>query len=421
VVISAVAFETGGAYSVAPTFPSATAIIGPDGTAAGTGCTLTQAMTGLIGTTALAVTGGTGTGATVDITLTENGADASERNTNDRTENGLTDEKEVTLKLDATGRTNKPYVHLITLTRTSGINTRYGILGLGSIAHNPALDVKNQVNLSPGLNTSDVMQADAPYLLCSEDQGSEMDFWFSVDDFRVFCQINNSPQVVNTDDGEYLHIYGGYYDSGHTESEDPYPYLIGASARTPNIDPAVSSTDITSLCELVAAAGGTPGCYFYRAEDSTWVVIENSNGPNPNQTRNTIMFPMGQVASISQPGSTSDAIAFDGPVVFWTAIGSTSRASPSRRLLPVPGSTPKHFPIPMIIDHRPGGINMNQTLDMTKGALRGVYWVYNTDDAAATITNFSEDIITIGSDRYFVFHSHVQRQLYHYICVKEDV
>jgi hypothetical protein len=135
-------------------------------------------MTGMIGTTGLAVTGGGGTGATVDITLAETGWTVDGRNTNDRTENSLTDEKEVVLVGDAAGLTNKPYIGMISATATSGINTRYALVLFGMLAHNSAIAFKDQPGLSPGVNSgTDALEDGGSFLLCDEDDVQDMDFW----------------------------------------------------------------------------------------------------------------------------------------------------------------------------------------------------------------------------------------------------
>lgn len=402
-------FEGGGVYSSTPSNPAATLGVGPSTYAGDDAATLTVTYQALIGTTGLSVTGGTGSGATVDITLAETGWDASGRDDNDVLTNGVDGEKSVTLVGDATGKTNKPIAHYETLTSTSGVNTRYQIAARASIAHNPAQPIASQVGLSS--NT---------YMPCDENQVQEMDFWFSVNDSRIVVIHNVNSGAANTDDGEYMHHYSGYYNSFASEAEDPYPYFLFSSARVSNVDPSLQSTNITGLSECVAPTGGNPGAYFFRSEDATWQTVENSENLNTNQTRTTIMFPMGQTPDISQPSNSADR-NFQENVQLWTGVGSTGRASATRRLLPVPGTTDLHFPFPLTMLHRPGGTNVNETLDTIRGQLDEVFWIYNTDGTGATISNFSEDYITIGTDRYRVFHTHVHTQLYHYICVKEDV
>lgn len=418
-VATVTVFETGGAYSSTPSNPASTTKIGPTA-GTGSGCTLTVTYTGLIGTTALAITGA-GAGATVDITLAESGWSVDNRNTNNTTFNGLTNEKEVVIKGDAAGRTNKPYIGIATFTRTSGLNTRYCIAFHGMTAHNQAIALSAQPGL---LGNPGTWSDERPYLLCDENQLQSMDFWLSVSDRRICGVLDTNSGAATSDDRQFHQFYVGFINSFGTEVEDPYPMFVGAASRATNIDPSASTTNLTGLSECLSPfnTGGpfANGMYFYRPEDSSWVNVENSELV-ADQERNTVMFPICNIATISSPSNSSDVVAFDSPVTFYNGIGEQDRSVSSRRLHPVPGTTPKPYPIPLTIVSRGGGSSVSQTLDFVRGNLDGCFWVYNTDGAGATITNFGLDIITVGSDRYRVFHTHVQRQLYHYICMKEDV
>ena len=420
-------FETGGSYSVAPSATdNATIGIGPSGFGGDDALEIdVDTMTGLIGTTGLAVTGGGGTGATVDITLAQTGW-AVERNTNNRDENSLDDEKEVVMVGDAAGRTNKPYVGFLTWSVESGIDDRFGILCLGMTAHNPATALAAQIGLSPGLSVGDVLEANGTFLLCDENTAQEMDFWITANDQRVGGAININPAAGSTDDGEYMHWYAGYGNSFATEIEDPYPFAVGACARIHNVDPSSSSESITGLSECIGPSGQQAPMYFYRSEDSTWVNVENSEGLSANQVRDTIMAPMGQITRITG-GTDADQIVGLGPVQFVgddrpVEVGSTGRGAVAGRFLPTPGSASDlHRPIPLTIYSRPGGTTLNQTLDTVRLQLDGFFWVSASNAAAATIANFSEDFVTIGTTRYRVFHTQIHNQTYHYICIEEDV
>ncbi len=414
-------FEGGGVYSATPANDAATIGIGPTAFAGDDAATLTVTYTALTATTALAVTGGGGTGATVDITLAETGWTVDGRNTNNTTFNSLVNEKEVVLVGDATGFTNKPYIGYGTFSQTSGINERYIIGFVGLITHNPSIALSAQVSI---LGNPGTWSDGNPYLLCDEDQGQSMDFWLSADDLRVCGVININQGAANTDDGEYMHFYHGFMDTFATESEDPYPMYVFASSRQTNIDPSVGSANITGLAENIAPSGGAGPGHFFQAEAALWRPVTNSQSVT-NQQRENVCSPMCRTTSINGSSDT-DTIIAEGPIAFHTGFGSTNRLSPTVRLLPIPGTTPQHFPLPLTIIYRPGGVGLDETSDTPRGQLRGCFWIYNSDDAAATIVNFSEDFVTVGGpapagDRYPVFHTHVQNQLYHSICIKEDV
>jgi hypothetical protein len=421
-VATVTVFETGGAYTSAPGAADTTTKIGPTA-GSGSGATITATMTGLIGSTALATTAvtGVGTGGTVDITLAESGWTA-ERNVNNLTFNALTDEKHVVLKGDASGRTNKPYIGFCSITATSGLNTRYALSLHGMIAHNAGTAMSAQPGIlgDPGTHSTGL-----PYLLCDENDLQDMDFWISVDDMRISGVLDTNSAGATSDNNQYHHWYAGFLDSFATETEDPYPMFVGAAAREYNINPSLSSGDITGLSEAFRDDNTNTGLWFYLTETSDWVMLANTSTSSANTARGSCIFPMAQVPD-KGVNYRSDDIVDDGPVVFWTGVGSTARAVSSRRIVPIPGSsTHLHYPIPLTVLHRASGGSPiggdTNTNDKVVGNLANWFWVYNTDSSAATIALFSEDYITIGSDRYRVFHTHVQTENYHYVCVKETV
>lgn len=413
-VATVTAFEDGGAYSATPSNPAATTAIGPNG-AAGTGCTLTVTYSGLIGTTGLSVTGGAGSGCTVNITLAQAGWSV-ERNTNSTSFNGALNEKEVVLKGDASGRTNKPYVAFTTFTRTSGIDTRH-IVGLhGMIAHNAAIALSAQPGI---LGNPGTWSDEFPYLLCDENAAQQMDFWLSVSDREVHGVVDINSAAGNSDDRQFMQFYAGFLNTFATETEDPYPMYV-AGARASNIDPSAGSANITGLGEaIIPNAALFGGMLWYRAETSTWVTVFNSR-EIASQEASNVIFPLGNLLQVGAGSAESDNVAFDGPVPFHTGLGSLNRSSPTRRLFPVPGSTSYQFLFPLTLLSRPAAA-YDAVLDSARGNLNGCFLVYNTDSSGATITNFALDYITVGSDRYRVFHSHIQRQPYHYVAMKESV
>ena len=415
-------FESGGVYSSTPSNPAATKGIGPSTFAGDDLATLTvtyQALiTPLTDVTLTTVTGG-GSGANADITLAQSGWSVDGRNTNSRLENSVDFEKEVVLKGDASGITNKPYVGMISWTRTSGINTRYGVAMYGMVAHNSALPFHQSPILSKGINTTTGALLTGAHLLFSEDQAQAADFWFSVDDRRVMAFTNNNPAAVNTDNGEYLRMYMGLTNAYGTEIENPYPMLIGASSRDLNINPAIANQSISGFPECIGPTGSAPGWSFYESENSVWRDIENGEALAAS-TRPYIMYPFGDLKRITDTGS-ADLIVDNGPLTTYDTWSTVTRGSPARKLRPIPGTTPEHFLWAINIVSRNGPASSNNVEDTPRGELRGAFFTTATDSTGAVIANFSEDTITIGSDRYRVFHNHVHTQRYQYVAVKEDV
>jgi hypothetical protein len=424
IVISAVAFEDLGTaglgiYSSLPSYPAATEIVGPNGAAAGTGCTITMGgSTGLVGTTGLAVTGGTGSSATVDITLADTGWSIHTTNTNNRSLNSVLNEKDVVLKGDSAGTTNKPYVAYISSTSTSGLTTRSYLACYGMITHNPSIAIEDHTFHSPSFTVG--MNDAGSYLLCSQDTGGgadEMDFWFSIDDqtIRVLTQIKSS--AVASDDGIYMQHYIGYMDRFGTETESPYPYFVFASSRAQNIDPGAQSNSITSLAEHYHTGSG-PGWYWNNIT-SAWISVQNDDSVGTPAAEETVMQPVGKNRE-NTSGTAADDVVRSGSLNISGAFFENDRSSATRILRKIPGTVDAFFLWPLTIMRKPAS-SSDPIEDKLIGQLRGVFWLSSDDGTGNRIINFSEDFVTIAGDRYKVFHNHVHTEPYQYIAVKENV
>ncbi len=414
VVTTMALFESGGAYSSVPAATDAVTVgIGPSTYAGDDALVVDTTMTGIIGAGPHATTNiiGTGSSLTVNITLEQTGWDITERDRNDLlVESDF--QKQVTFKGDATGLTNKPFFSIQTREDDGGVVDRFNWEINGHITHNSALTIANQPTpISPSV-----------YLAGDEDEVQNIDFSISADDSRIVMATNINPAAGTTDDNELMQFHAGFLDTFASETEDPYPMMIFGSSAIPNVDPSVGSLDITGLGECVgrSAGQGCP-CYFYSVEVSDWVNIENSEALNATQAHTTIMYPMGRLTLIGTP--VADRIGTEGPISFYTGIGSLARATPTIRYMPIPGTVPEHLPLPLTVVSRPGGTSVGAN-DTVRGQVRGVFWITastGTGSSPATITDFTDDYITIGTDRYRVFHNHIHTDLYQYICIKEDV
>jgi hypothetical protein len=162
--------------------------------------------------------------------------------------------------------------------------------------------------------------------------------------------------------------------------------------------------------------------WAYISEEGAWRAIRN--GPTVPSGSNIALF-MFPHCDPTYYGSGADQIVASSLSTTMEPWGSfapapTGRSSASARLLMIPGTTPYHYPIPLTLIYKYSSTT-SEVIDTVRGTLQGWYWVFNTNSSGSTITNFSEDYLTISSDRYRIFHTHVQRQLYHYVCVKESV
>lgn len=409
-------YEGGGVYSSTPSNPAATTKVGPlAGT--GSGCTLTVTYQSITGTTGLAVTGGTGSGATVDITLAQTGWSVNGRDRNDFDDGDISsdNEKQVTLVGDAAGFTNKPYVHMVTGETASGLDTRHWIQVLASTAHNPALSIPSQPGISPGWLVSG-----GAFMLFPENEGSDIDFWFSINDRRIHTHYNENPAAA-TDDGRYMWCHVGFYDRLGVESQDPYPMFVGAASIVRNTDATVGNSNVSSIAEQYWASTGSFGTRFYNSAISAWTIVHNGDSGVGNQFA-AVMFPFGRMNQISA-SSTTDPQLITNPDTgnfFDIGIISRDRATATRILRRVPGSTPQFLLYPLVIVYQTAN-SPNGTTDRPIGTINGVFWFYNDDGTGSAISDFSEDYIEIGSNRYRVFHNHTWTDRYQYVAVLEDV
>jgi len=405
-------FEGGGVYATTPSNPAATEGVGPDTFAGNDACTLTVSYQAITGTTGLSVSGGTGSSATVDITLAQTGWAVDDRDKNNWADDDIAngDEKQVTLVGDASGFTNKPYIHLATGRTTSGLNTRHWVEVWMSVAHNAALTIQNQ----PG-RTPYYVADNGSFLVFPQNAANDTDFWFSADDLRIMAIINENPSA-NTDDGRYQHLYVGFMDRMKTETEDPYPALLSCSCRDRDVDPSVASTSITGLAEQRAPSNGP--AYYYRTEASAWAQVKNNDtstvGPETD-----IMWPFGEHFTDTDQFSASRVVT-DGPVMLNDSVIKRDRTSSSKILQKVPGTAAEMFLFPLAVVRQETSV-ANETSDGPRGVLRDSFWLYNDDGAGSAIANFSEDYVTIDGDRYRIFHNHVHTERYQYIAIREDV
>jgi hypothetical protein len=420
-------FETGGAYSVAPgASDNATRGIGPAGFGGDDVLQIDVTMTGVPGTTALSTTGGGNGNATVDVTYAETGwtvddDGSNSANLNNFTAGTATDDldKDVRLVGDAGARTNKPYVFIMTGQEESGVDDRYFVLLNMSTSHNPSLTIENQTGRSPGISAGPVFNTSGSYILFAQNVANDSDFWIQASDLHFLIVTNENP-TATTDNGRYGSAYAGFHDALGTETENPYPALVSASCRLPDADPALSNLDITGLAEQRAQSTNAGPAWIYRTETSDWITLKNDDAAGAPAIEENCVMPFGEVRDFSSGGDAEYIVIWSNFRVSTTSI-KRDRTSSTILFQLVPGTTPEYYLWPLTIVSYNSASNPNGISDFVRGNIRGAFWIYNTDAAGAAITNFSEDFITIGTDRYRIFHNHVHTDRYQFIAVLEDV
>lgn len=439
-VVTAVAlFETGGAYSVAPAATAATtAIIGPSTATTGSGCTVNTTMTGLIGTTGIAATGGSGSSATFNLTLTDTGWTAL-RSTNNYSVNSINNEKEIVLRGTVSGG-DEPYIGFRTYTQTSGINTRYGWVLVGMDGFNSGLAFASQPNVGPIPATGSVgdptnANTTGPFFLLFD---NAQNYWFNVTSRRLMCVV----KAVGASTTAYMSMYAGLMNPFGTATESPYPMYLSASTDTANTAPDVgglgSVTGITEL-NVFNSSRRAAAAFFRDANSGLYVRVGNSNGSTPanlNATYDTValsgftsgrscLYPVGSPAVDNSGGNNaSNVVAVGCRLVFGNDDGSFSSAatlsqdeggSATAVMMPTVGDN-EILLIPCVVSVTDANTapSINHSI---RGELDGVYWIPGTTSSGASVV--SEDTITIGSTRYKIFQNVHRVERYCYFAIKE--
>lgn len=395
-------FEGGGAYTSFPSNPASTTKVGP-AAGSGTGCTLTLSIMVIIGTSGIAATGGTGSGATFNLTLTESGWTAV-RDENDYSFNSITDEKEL-IFLGTVAGGDPPYVGFRSYTATVGVNTRYGAVVTGFDDFNDLLSFDGQ----PGAGPKVVPTTDGAHWLLLN---ASMSFWTSVTPRRMTGQAKEQPAATLT----YHPFYAGLGNPLGTATESPYPMVIAGSSGVHNRAPDVGGFSATGLTECFGSSATDSPVYFRKASDGAYQVVINSNAGSV--VRLHTMFPVGETTDVAindddlvvektQTGVT--------PIIFTNGICDPTGAVASLKLYPALG-TNESWLVPATIVSTPSTANNSETLIRVE--LDGIFWISATKSDGTVMT--AEDTITDSNgDRYRIFQNAHRTERYSYCAVKE--
>ena len=405
-------YETGGAYSAIPTATGG-ATDNSIGTGSGTGLTIDTTMTGLIGTTAISATGGTGSTATFDLTLTDTGwsAEAAKQNQNNYSYNSITDEKEVFLKGTVAGG-DEPYIGIRTYTYTSGIDTYYGWLLRMSDAYNSSLAFTAQQNFYP-TGGDPLASNDCALLVFDDDQ----DYWMRMDGRHAQVVV----KCVGGSSTSYNHAMLGLLDPYGTTTESPYAaYLSGCTGNAFQAADVGGST-ITGPTECVSTGSSTDAQYV-RFPDSNWWGIRNTTGTGSQQ-----------VNCVSPLGITTEAsglddlgyrfaqfdISMDANIFSRENIGNPATA----KIMPTLGDN-EVLLFPCSVISTSNGANditnqaTNNAYTLPRGDLPGIFWCPATDAAGTALV--AEDVIDVANQDYILFQNAHRTERYSYFALKRN-
>jgi len=402
--------DGGGAYSVAPGLTGASTNNDP-GSGTGTGCTLDLTMTGLIGTTGIAATGGTGSSATFNLTLTDTGWTAV-RDWNNYSYNSIDDEKEVVLE-GTVAAGDEPYIAFRSYYETEGVDDRYGLLLLGMTSFNPGMVLKDQANIGPTgtIDPCEPYTDDRAHLTVFD---SSQDFWFSFSSRKVAGVVKSVGGSVTA----YSPFYLGFGNPLGTTVENPFPMFISGNTTDNNTTPDAGSIWTSSFLNPQGPSSGiSSATWFWRLTDTSWVEVKHSNLGTTTQSNHT-MYPIGE--SRDQIGSGyKDNIVSDGPFGWHDGITDPKGGVATQLLYRTPDTGGDLFFLVPVTLIRTASLNVEggTVEDDVHLELDNIFWFSATLTAGTTVT--PEDTFTIGSDRYRIFADCHNRERYSFFCMKE--
>ena len=410
VVTSVSIFEGGGNYEggTDPDSSSTTTVI--DGSTGSGLIVNVTAMQAITGTSGISLTGGSGTGATANITLAETGWHAL-RDDHDYSFNSLTDEKQVVLQGTVTGGT-APKCGFVTWTDILSANTYYGTLLIPMDTYNDGLALASQVGVN---SSSDVPSANGGSYVASFNEAE--DAWLSIDSRSIRGMVKLTGTTVTS----YCPMYHGLLDPFGTTTEAPYPFfhMGGVSGSRTWRKASTSPTDITGMTEVFRNSNRTSSAFMRRVADGTYVQVNNATGTAfPMTGVNTrCVFPIGAPA-LAGTGDDDD-ISESGAEEFFDSIASTTGAAATTLLKPAPGDD-SHDIWPAVIELR---VSKTAPIEFGPGGrLTNVYWCSGTKTDGTTLG--AEDTLRDATNDalvYRVFPNGVRTEPYSFMCMQEGV
>jgi len=351
-------------------------------------------------------TGGTGTGATFNLTLADTGWTALRDTT---WAGGSGSEKEVILEGTGAG-SDAITVGLRTFRRTVGLDTAYSWALNGMTGFNSGLAYEDQPGVSPGAlpNASSAGGAYVPLHNGGTAGGlTALAYWLSITSRRIEGVVRMQDSTVV----HYSSFYLGFMNPFNSAVEWPYPILVaGCSAFRDALYDDQGAPTFTGLTEMIGINGLVGPCFF-RKPDSTWVTAVNSLATISPTDRAAYtqygIFPGNEGVT---PGG-ADAVVGLGNFGWHTIIRNTGiPGAATLNVRPTPDSGGAKYPT------IPATLQMTTTSGPDRdmlGELDGVFWIPHHG-----ITR--EDYARNGDDRYRVFPCGNRNELYSLFAIKEE-
>lgn len=400
-------FEGGGAYSSRPANGASTdsAI----GTGTGTGLQVDLTWSGLIGTTGIAATGGTGTGATFNLTLADTGW-TTLVSRNDFSFNSVADEKEVVLQGTAGAGASNPIVGF--RTGTDGAGPARVFMSISPMtAFNSSLaynDQPNILNPTPGTSGGSYVQLNPA--------GSNAGYLGIGPRY-----ISGHYKCVGASVTAWHNFLVGLLDPFGTATESPYPSVVLAPVNSIAVPfDSADEVDIAGLTELHRKTGRAGPCYIWVQGDLAWreLVHGEASGTGPpfavKQDRGVTPLFRPRV-NFTGTANKGQWVA-DAPYSYHDTIGRADGGAATHALKPTPdagGAKQAIIPCDVVHSLDASGIT-NGGVD---GQLPNVFWV-SAKKADGSLM-LAEDALLFGNEKWLIFPNGKRSTLAYSFCARK--
>ena len=307
----------------------------------------------------------------------------------------------------------------------STFNTVFNWQLFGLVEFNSALALHAQPNISPGIEADfgDRSTAGGVYMVLKEDDADpDITFWMSVTNRRIIliCKVETASTIY------YPSMYLGHINAFGTTAELPYPLYVAGCTNRSNAwwgDGQLGRISSFSEATGVVAFPNNGPSYFRIPQTGVWEAFRNitSNDistPSRLHASDFTIYPTGRITITPQ---ANDIIVNEGIIgiamgdIYPTQSQSGVPPSPTYLWRPTPNTGDDIrtlVPLTLIATDDPG-IDLYEIY----GEMDNCYWISASDPVTDLV---SEDIQKIGDDRYMVFQSGNQTEVYNYWAIKVE-
>jgi hypothetical protein len=335
-------------------------------------------------------TGGSGTGASITLTMEANGWTANR----DSTWSGS--EKEVMLEGEGDG---SDAIHVAWRTFSGSGYANWELHGL--VGYTAGAPMDTQPGVSPGFHdNSDLNQQSGAYLVLAD---LALEYWFFITSQRIIG-------VVRVGTG-YFNFYLGWGNRFATESEYPYPMIVAGCVSDPwtSYTSSMLKSGLIDPWQTQEGGGRNGGPMFVRHVDGTWYTVANgqiNDSNNHDRRTERVYCPPGYPDGATHPYGMpyEDQWTRLDPVGFQSLMHEhQGSGTPDAYLMPVNG-------VRTLV---PGFIVFTEPSHQILAELDAVWWV------SAYGGLLSEDRVIIDDVAYRVFQNCNRTEVYSYLAIRE--